>query len=67
MKTYNVRLPITGCVDIEVEAENEDEAIEKALETQVTNDDITEWETCEQIVKGNVFYGHTNEAEATEV
>lgn len=67
MNTYNVRIPITGVVDVEVEAENEDEAIEAAMQKEVSTDDITEWETCRQIVQGNVFNGHTNEVDVSEV
>lgn len=67
LKTYAVRLPITGVIDINIEAESEDDAIEKALDSDITSDDISEWETCRQIVQGNVFHGHTNEAEAQEV
>ncbi len=53
-------------MDIEVEAENEDEAISKAVD-EVNIGHLTEWESCAQIVKGNVFYGHTNAAEVEEV
>lgn len=66
MKTYSVRIPITGIADLEVEAENEQAAIEKAM-NEVKQEDITEWNPHEIIVQGNVFYGHTNEAEAEEV
>lgn len=58
---------MTGVIDVEVEAENEEDAIEKALSSDLTSDDISEWEAVRQIVQGNVFYGHTNEAEAQEV
>lgn len=67
MATYGVSLPITGSVYVEVEANSEEEAIEKALESEVTSDDIEGWETHQQIVQGNVFYGQLNEAHAEEV
>ncbi len=68
MKTYSVTLPVSGVIHTEVEAESEDDAIEKALaDPDITIDDIAEWEPCRNIVEGNVFYGHTNEASAEEV
>ncbi len=67
MKTYGVTLPITGTVYVEVEAESEDDAIEKALESEVDSDDIESWETHRKIVQGNVFYGGQNEADAQEL
>lgn len=67
MKTYLVRLPITGSVDVEIEADNEDAAIEAALNSEISIDDITEWDVCKQIVTGNVFWGIINEAEAEEI
>lgn len=67
MKKYNVRIPVTGVVDVEVDAENEEEAIEAALQKEISNKDLTEWETCREVVQGNVFCGHTNSIEATEI
>lgn len=55
MKTYNVTLPIAGHINLDVEAESEEEAIEKAFGT-CSMDDITEWEALEQFTKGNVCY-----------
>jgi hypothetical protein len=66
MKTYNVRVPITGVADVQVEAESEEQAIELALDS-VTSDDLTEWEGVRCVVQGNVFHGHTNEIEVEEV
>ncbi len=66
LKTFAVTIPITGIAHLEIEAEDEDSAIELAID-KVTLDDVDEWEATKQIVKGNVFYGHTNEAEAEEV
>lgn len=67
MKMYSVVIPITGILEVTVEAEDEEAAIEKALEADVSNDNILEWETCRKIVTGNVFHGHTNEAHAEEM
>lgn len=64
---YNVTLPITGTVFIsDIEADSEEEAIEKAMEANITTEDIEEWNTHERIVEGNVFRGMQNEAEAQE-
>jgi nicotinate-nucleotide pyrophosphorylase len=68
MKTYGVSLPISGTVYIEVEAEDEDDAIEKALiSDQCVLDNIETWEAHRQITQGNFFYGTRNEAEAEPV
>lgn len=65
LKEYDVCVPITGIIWVTVEAENEDDAIEKAMESdELSRDNIEEWETHEIIVRGNVFYGHTNQAHA---
>ncbi|ALM62171.1 hypothetical protein AXI64_gp179 [Vibrio phage qdvp001] len=68
MKSYEVLVPITGYIVVEVEAENEKEAIDKAFESDdLTIDNINEWDTHENIVQGNVFYGVKNEVEVEEV
>lgn len=67
MPTFGVTIPITGIAYVEVEADSEEEALEKAFEGDVTSDHLQEWETHRQIVEGNVFHGHTNEASAEEV
>ena len=66
MKTYSVTLPIAGHAHLDVEAESEDEAIQKALE-QVTLGDVDNWEAVEQFNRGNVCYcPRPWEAEAEE-
>ena len=55
MKEWAVTLPISGTAYVMVNAETEDEAIDKALEI-VTNDDIESWEAHRNIVEGNVVY-----------
>ncbi len=67
MKKFGVRIPVTGYVSLEVTAEDEDEAMEKAWETEVTIGDITEWETVEQVCKGNVCYAIENKMYAEEL
>lgn len=62
MKEFIIKMPITGVVVRAVEANSEDEAI-AIFKDEVTINDIETWETHEQIVKGNVFYGVQNEME----
>lgn len=71
MPKYNVTLPFVGalCVD-DVEADSEQEAIEKAMEmVDVTVEDgpesyVTEWSTVEAVTRGNVCYAPVNDARA---
>lgn len=62
MKEYIIKMPVTGLLVRTVNANSEEEAIEK-FHNEVTIDDIETWESHEQIVKGNVFYGVQNEME----
>lgn len=64
-KYYTITMPLTGIVSKEVEAESEEEAL-KIFHEDLTIDDIQEWETCEHIVQGNVFYGIQNTMEIEE-
>ena len=57
MKTYTVTIPIAGHAVIEVEADNAEEAIERALNSdKLTIDSIESWEALEQFNRGNVCY-----------
>lgn len=55
MPQYNVTLPIAGHAYVSVEADNEESAIEAALE-QVTLGHIEEWEALKRLNMGNVCY-----------
>lgn len=55
MKTYTVTLPIAGHAYVTVEAEDEKQAIEKALE-EVTIENIEDWQAMETFNQGNVLY-----------
>ena len=44
MATYKVRFPITGYVEVTVEAHTEAGAVDKAWDVEVDIDDIVEWE-----------------------
>lgn len=66
-KTYSVALPITGVNYIDVEAESEEAAIDKALSSDLSFDSVEEWEPHRRVINGNVFYGRLAEAIAEEV
>ena len=63
---YGVFLPIAGTLYVEVEADDEESAIQLAL-AQPCDISTAEWETLEHICEGNVFYGQTNDAYAEEI
>ena len=65
MTKYEVTLPIAGVAYLTVEAESEDEAIQKAMEI-VQMDDIAEWEALHKIASGSVLHTSHNEAYAEE-
>lgn len=65
MAQWNVVLPIAGNVEVSVEAQDENSAIETALEI-ATLDDVSGWEALREFNQGNVCYcPHPWEAEAT--
>lgn len=55
MAEYECTIPIAGHAFVTVDADREEEAIQKALES-VTMDDIQEWEPMEQFGSVNVLY-----------
>jgi len=55
MAVYNVIIPIAGHAYKSVEADSEKEAIELAM-SEVTIDDIDEWEALTRFNQGNVCY-----------
>ena len=64
-KTWGVTLPLTGKLYVEVEAEDEEAAIEAALASNdVIIENIEEWEVVKEISRGNVFCGLQNRADA---
>jgi hypothetical protein len=64
MSRYDVILPIAGYVELVVEANNEEAAIDVAMETEVNYEDIVEWETYRHICEGNVLHINYNDADA---
>lgn len=68
MPTYNVKLPISGYVVVRIEdAESAEAAIEQALAEPTPDYQIEEWDTHQQIVRGDVCFAILNEAEAAEI
>lgn len=65
MKKYYVQIPISGYLEVEVDAENKESAIEKAFEL-ATLDDLVEWEAVKIIAEGNIFRGIKNELDIIE-
>lgn len=55
MKIYLVTIPIAGTVSTEVEAENEKEAIEKAMEADLRDEEL-QWETYRKFNSGNLCH-----------
>lgn len=55
MKVFEVTLPIAGHAFLTIEAETEEEAIEKAFD-EVTLQNIEEWEALREFNRGNVCY-----------
>lgn len=68
MKSFNVLIPIAGCMRISVEAESEEKALEAAYEEYHKNPDAAdlEWEFCETVTEGNVLHAPYNSVEIEE-
>ena len=57
MKRYDVTIPIAGHAIITVEAASEEDAIQKALESEdLTIKSIESWEALERFHQGNICY-----------
>lgn len=54
-KTYSVTIPIAGHAFLTVEADSEEQAIEKAFEV-VSLNDVEEWEALRKFNSGNVCH-----------
>ena len=68
MKKYTVKVPIVAVCYVEVEAENEQEAIDMAFESDdLKLENVDEWEPLEHIVKGNVVYTYNSDVEVEEM
>ena len=78
MNSYTVTIPVCGAITVLVEAENAEQAEERAFDCasdlhipsgQHSDHGEVEdfdWEPMTKIVQGNVFYGHLNKVEIEE-
>ena len=64
MAKYGVELPIAGYIYLEVEADNKEDAIEKALLTQWQDEDIMELDSYKRLASGNVMHVSHSDAGA---
>lgn len=64
MPKYGVRLPVSGHIYVEVEADNEKAAIDAALDLSHDTKDIEEWEVEKRVCYGNVCGHPCSQAEA---
>ena len=67
MKKYGVSIPIAGYVYIEVEADSEEDAIDKAFDKGYEDKDIAEIEMFDKLIEGNVCNVYCTEASAEEI
>ncbi|MBN3351902.1 hypothetical protein CF086_16525 [Clostridium botulinum] len=67
MKKYSVYVPVAGYIYKEVEAENEEEALDKVFDEGYEDDDIQEMDMYDKIAEGNVCYLNTSHAYAEEI
>ena len=68
LKKYTVKVPIVAVCYVEVEAENEQEAIDMAFESDdLKLENVDEWEPLEHIVEGNVVRTYNSDVEAEEM
>lgn len=68
MAFYGVKIPMAGHLYVEMEADSEEEAIDKAKHLDLSSDHLEYWETVDQFTKGNVCYcPHPWEIEAEPI
>lgn len=64
MKRYTVQVPIVAVCYVNVEAENEEEAIDNALNSEdLSLENIEEWDAYRIIAEGNCLHTFYNQAE----
>lgn len=71
---YQLIVPLTGWIAIELEADNKEEAIGKALynsdvNVMIEGDDVFDyqWEMIREVTRGNFFFGAKNELTIEEL
>lgn len=62
MKEFTIKIPLTGYVEIIVDAEDEDSAIDKAFD-MATLENVEEWDLHRKVTSGNVCHAVLNEIE----
>jgi len=70
MNKYLVRIPLTGYLEVIVEARDTDTAYEAAIEKVVRDPDqpnLVEWNLHEQVVVDGVFHGLLEKCEVKEI
>lgn len=69
MPKFWVELPITGQIGREIEADSAKEAIDIALEKDLTDEEKEnmQWETCREVIPGNVSRAMLTRAHAQEI
>jgi hypothetical protein len=67
MKEVTVDLPIAGTISVVVEVEDEADAIEAALNSDVSVAEIEEFEVYDKLLSGGVWYGTLTEAQIVNV
>lgn len=61
---YTVQIPIAGYIETEVDAQTEEEAIEKAFNSDLTLDQVTEWDAFTHITEGHTIHIALNDITA---
>ena len=56
MKRFTVQVLFCGYIQVEIEAESDDEAINKAIENGYCNDDIVEMDLYKNAIEGHICY-----------
>lgn len=65
---YTVKVPIVAVCYVVVEADNKQEAIKKAFDSdELTLDNVEEWEALEHIVEGNVIKTYNSDIKVREM
>lgn len=68
MTRYSIQLPVAGIIAFEIEAENEEDAIKKAiLSDEINTKNLIEWDAYEKLVEGNCVHAPLWEAEVEEI
>lgn len=73
MKTYSIIVPFTGHMEVFIDAENEEDAINKAFEVDVELKGLPEnveqftWEYHRHITQGNICSAEYNDLEIEEI